>query len=112
MMTSLSCCALDKAKRAGADGIAVEVFTAAVGHDADAPSDRFHSSEANGCLQVKDDSVVVGRVDVIDRVCRCSSLELRSLPLSSESKVHFTSRAVSGWPLWKSDAVMQMKDVG
>ena len=29
------------------------------------------------------------------------ALGLRILPLVSASKVHFTSRDVSGWPLWK-----------
>ena len=56
----------DKAKRSGADGMAIEVFAAAVGHDANRAVGEIPQHGSEGLLQVKDDGVVVGRVNVVD----------------------------------------------
>ena len=57
----------DKTKRAGADGIAIEIFSAAVGHDANRAVGKIPQQGRQRFLQMEDYGVVIWRINVVDR---------------------------------------------
>ena len=99
-----------KAKRARADGIAIEVLAAAIRHDADGAIGQVPQQRRKRLLQMEDDGVVVGRVDVVDRgVGAC----LSAANFAAEERIEGPLHVARGQQLSvvEVDAVMQMKDV-
>ena len=100
-----------KAKWPGADGFAIKVIATAVRHDADRAVGEVPQHRRKRLLQMKNDGVVVGRVDVVDGgVGACFG----AAEFAAEERIERPLDVARSQelPVVEVNSMMQMKNIG